>query len=102
MVASCCVFVDKQILISAFLTTTGVVLALTLYALFTKTDFTGCGPYLYGALWILLLIGILSYFRIFPANVYAYFGVSIGFGITILDCPLLCVLNLRHSDVCWK
>ena len=102
MIASCCMFVDKQILIAAFLTTTGVVLALTLYAVFTKTDFTGCGPYLYGSLWILLLIGVFSYFKIFPANIYAYLGVYISFGFSNLDCPLLSVPSLRYSDVCWK
>ena len=102
IIASCCVFVHKEILIAAFLTTTGVVLALTLYAMFTKTDFTGCGPYLYGSIWIFLLIGLLTTFKIFPVNVYAYIGVCIGYGVTNLDYPLLSVFDLRYSDVCWK
>ena len=75
LVASCCVFVDKDILVSAFATTCIVVFGLVLYALFTKTDFTGCGPYLFCALFILIGIGILSAFRLFPVNIYAYLGV---------------------------
>lgn len=71
-------FVESSILVAAFLTTTGVTLALTLYALFTKTDFTGCGPYLYGALWVLILIGILTFFNIFPVSIYAYIGVHLA------------------------
>lgn len=75
LTASCCAFVDKSVLVSAFATTCIVVFGLVMYALFTKTDFTGCGPFLCAMLWVLIGIGILSCFRLFPVNVYAYLGV---------------------------
>lgn len=81
MVASCCVFVDKSVLISAFSATCIVVLGLVVYALTTKTDFTGCGPYLFCSLFVLIAIGLLSVFGLFPVNIYAYCGVtSVGDG----------------------
>merc|ERR1712207_61708 len=38
--------------------TAGIFLGLTAYACFTKTDFTGCGPYLFAALWGMVLFGM--------------------------------------------
>lgn len=51
---------------------------LTVYALVTKTDFTGCGPYLFGFLFLLIGIGLLTVFGLFPVNIYAYLGVRVS------------------------
>ena len=76
LVASCCVFVEPRILIAAFGTTALVTVCLTAYAFVTKTDFTGCGPYLFAMLFVLIGIGLLSAFKLFPPNLYAYIGVG--------------------------
>merc|ERR1719414_198948 len=45
-------------------------MAMTAYACTTKTDFTGCGPYLYGALMVLIFFG-------FAISMLSLFGVQI-------------------------
>ena len=53
---------DKDTVLMAGAMTVGIVIALTLYAIFTKTDFTGCGPILLVCVVALILGGILSIF----------------------------------------
>ena len=65
----------QDIVLSALLITAVVVCCLTLYALTTKTDFTGCGPYLFGMLIVLIGCGILHMFGWFNSSLYGYVGV---------------------------
>ena len=76
LIASCCVFVSPQILLAAFGTTALITACLTVYAFVTKTDFTGCGPYLCCMVFALIIIGLLYAFKLFPPNLYAYIGVG--------------------------
>ena len=54
-----------------------VVCCLIGYALTTKTDFTGCGPYLFTALTILVLCSIFGLTRWLDPDVYAYIGIAL-------------------------
>merc|ERR1719215_824930 len=47
--------------LQALATTVLVFLGLTAFACFTKTDFTGMGPYLYAALTAMLAFGFVMY-----------------------------------------
>ena len=76
LIASCCVFVSPQILLAGFGTTALITACLTVYAFVTKTDFTGCGPYLCCMVFALIIIGLLSASKLFPPNLYAYIGVG--------------------------
>lgn len=54
----CAFYTTSSVLFAAGLTA-GMFFGLTLYACFTKTDYTGCGPYLFCALMGLILGGFL-------------------------------------------
>lgn len=68
-------FYDSRIVIQALIFTFGIFVALTLFACQTKYDFTHWMPYLFGALWVLILFGFMSAF--FPKSS----GVELGYGI---------------------
>lgn len=75
MLGAGCMYIDPNIIMSAFLITAFMVCCLTVYALITKTDFTGCGPYLCGMLFVLIGIGFLHIFGLFNSSLYGYLGV---------------------------
>ena len=89
LLASCCAFMNPQVLLAAFGTTALVTVCLTVYAFVTKTDFTGCGPYLCCMLFVLIIIGLLTTFKLFPPNLYAYIGVGMKIGCYFVDRSLL-------------
>jgi FtsH-binding integral membrane protein len=61
-VAFCCAAVgDPKIVIASAFMTSGIVIALTLYAVFTKTDFTTCGGVLTVACAVFILVGLFSF-----------------------------------------
>ena len=68
-------FYDSKIVIEALIFTLGIFVALTLFACQTKYDFTSWAPYLFGALWVLILFGFMSAF--FPHTS----GIELGYGI---------------------
>jgi len=68
-------FYDSRIVLEALIFTLGIFVALTLFACQTKYDFTHWMPYLFGALWVLILFGFMAAF--FPANS----GVELGYGV---------------------
>ena len=72
VLATGCMFIQNDILIMAVVITLAVVFLLVIYALTTKTDFTGCGPYLFCTLSILVICGIFGLTRWLDPNVYAY------------------------------
>ncbi len=51
-------FYDSRIVLEALIFTLGIFIALTLFACQSKYDFTSWMPYLFGALWILIIFGM--------------------------------------------
>jgi FtsH-binding integral membrane protein len=66
---------ESRIVLQALIFTFGIFIALTLFACQTKYDFTSWMPYLFGALWVLILFGFMAAF--FPKSS----GVELGYGI---------------------
>jgi hypothetical protein len=68
-----------MVLLAAGLTAI-IFLVLTIYAMCTKRDFTGCGPYLLAALTGLIIMGILSMcpavVKLFPLWQFAFAGLG--------------------------
>lgn len=68
-------FYDSKIVVEALIFTLGIFVALTIFACQSKYDFTSWMPYLFGALWILILFGFMAAF--FPHTS----GLELGYGI---------------------
>ncbi|KAF2134716.1 UPF0005-domain-containing protein [Dothidotthia symphoricarpi CBS 119687] len=68
-------FTDSKIVLEAVVFTLGIFVALSLFACQSKYDFTSWVPYLFGALWVVILFGFMSAF--FPYNS----KVELGYGI---------------------
>lgn len=88
-------FYDSRIVLEALIFTLGIFIALTLFACQTKYDFTSWMPYLFGALWVVILFGFMSAF--FPYNskmelVYGVVTALIFSGYILVDTQLI----LRH------
>lgn len=68
-----------------------MMLGLTLYAVFTKTDFTGCGMYIFAMLMGLLVLGLVGI--IFPSHflytAYAVCGAVLMSFVIIYDTQLI-------------
>jgi hypothetical protein len=83
--------------------TAGIFLVLTLYAVFTKTDFTGLGPYLFVALVGLILFGLVSWVLgiFFPGivsvtqTVYAAIGAVLFSFFIVYDTQM--IVGGRHK-----
>ena len=70
-------FYNARIVIEALIFTLGIFVALTLFACQSKYDFTSWMPYLFGALWVVILFGFMAAF--FPYNS----KVELGYGIVV-------------------
>jgi protein lifeguard len=68
-------FYESKIVLEALIFTLGIFIALTIFACQTKYDFTSWIPYLFGALWVLIIFGFMSAF--FPYNS----KVELGYGV---------------------
>jgi len=91
-------FYDSKVVLQALILTLGIFVALTLFACQTKYDFTSWMPYLFGALWILILAGFIGIF--FPYNstaelIYGIGGAVIFSGYILVDTQLV----IRHYHV---
>lgn len=91
-------FYQAGVVVQALLLTLGIFVALTLFACQTKYDFTNWMPYLFGALWFLVLFGFMAAF--FPMGgkvelVYSALGALIFSGYILVDTQLV----LRHYHV---
>lgn len=91
-------FYSSRIVIQALVLTLGMFIALTLFACQTKYDFTNWMPYLFGALWFLILFGFVAMF--FPGNstvelIYGAAGALIFSGYILVDTQLI----MRHYHV---
>ena len=91
-------FYDTNVVLLALVLTSGIFIALTLFACQTKYDFTSWMPYLFGGLWILILFGFVAAF--FPRNstaelVYGGAAALIFSGYILVDTQLV----MRHYHV---
>ncbi|CAH1783365.1 unnamed protein product [Owenia fusiformis] len=78
-------FYDVQVVIEAFALTTGVTVALTIYTLQSKRDFSSIGAGLFACLWILILSGFLQFFFMSPFLDRAIaFGGALVFSLFII------------------
>merc|ERR1719453_205094 len=71
---------------------TGIlVLGLTVYAVTTKSDFTGMGGYIFAALLVLFIFGIFTMFMPFPfmETVYCCLGILVFSFYLIFDTQLI-------------
>lgn len=90
---------DTKIVLNAVIITAGIFVFLTVFACQTKYDFTSWMPYLFGALWALILMGLMMMF--FPYSSTAeliYGGVTalIFSGYILVDTQL--VMRKHHVE----
>lgn len=91
-------FTDSKIVLEAVVFTFGIFVALSLFACQSKYDFTHWMPYLFGALWVLILFGFMTMF--FPYNSkielgYGIISALIFSGYILVDTQLI----MRHYHV---
>ena len=91
-------FYNASVVVQALVLTLGIFVALTLFACQTKYDFTNWIPYLFGALWFLVMFGFMAMF--FPMGstaelVYSGLGALIFSGYILVDTQLI----MRHLHV---
>ncbi|KAI1943536.1 hypothetical protein LOZ66_000119 [Ophidiomyces ophidiicola] len=91
-------FYDSAIVMQALVITLGLFLSLTLFACQTKYDFTSWMPYLFFALWFLVLFGIMTMF--FPMGskmelIYGSIAALIFSAYILVDTQLV----MRHHHV---
>ncbi|KHO01355.1 transmembrane BAX inhibitor motif-containing protein [Metarhizium album ARSEF 1941] len=91
-------FYKTSIVLNAVILTAGIFVFLTLFACQTKYDFTSWMPYLFGALWALVLFGFMAMF--FPYNstaelVYGGVAALIFSAYILIDTQLV----MRHHHV---
>ena len=91
-------FYESRIVLQALIITLGIFIALTLFACQTKYDFTSWAPYLFGALWVLIIFGFMAMF--FPGGktielVYGVVAALIFSGYILVDTQMV----MRHYAV---
>ncbi|KAL4875981.1 UPF0005-domain-containing protein [Aspergillus karnatakaensis] len=91
-------FYESRIVVQALVITLGLFVGLTLFACQTKYDFTNWMPYLFGALWFLILFGFVAVF--IPYNkttdlIYGGLAALIFSGYILVDTQLI----MRHYHV---
>ncbi|KAJ5832046.1 hypothetical protein N7474_000357 [Penicillium riverlandense] len=91
-------FYDARVVVQALVLTLGIFVALTLFACQTKYDFTNWMPYLFGALWFMILFGFVAMFMPFNSGVeiaYGVVGALVFSGYILVDTQLV----MRHYHV---
>ncbi|CAK7565368.1 MAG: hypothetical protein SEPTF4163_003284 [Sporothrix epigloea] len=92
-------FYDANIVLSAVVLTAGIFVFLTLFACQTKYDFTSWMPYLFGALWALILFGFMAMFFPYSSTTELIYG---GITALIFSCYILVdtqmVLRKHHVE----
>lgn len=91
-------FTDNHIVLQAVMFTLGIFVALSLFACQTKYDFTHWAPYLFGALWVLILFGFMSAFFPHTSTMELGYGVVAALifsGYILVDTQLI----MRHYHV---
>lgn len=91
-------FYESRVVVQALVLTLGIFVALTLFACQTKYDFTNWMPYLFGALWFMILFGFVAMFIPFNSTletIYGALGALIFSGYILVDTQLV----MRHYHV---
>jgi FtsH-binding integral membrane protein len=91
-------FYESRIVLEALIITLGIFVFLTLFACQTKYDFTSWMPYLFGALWILIIFGFMAAFFPHSSTMEAAYGAVAALifsGYILVDTQLV----LRHYHV---
>ncbi|KAF1816090.1 bax inhibitor family protein [Eremomyces bilateralis CBS 781.70] len=91
-------FYDSRIVLQALIFTLGIFVALSLFACQTKYDFTSWMPYLFGALWVLILFGFMTMFFGRSSTTELVYGVLAALvfsGYILVDTQLI----MRHYHV---
>lgn len=91
-------FYKTQIVLNATILTAGIFVFLTLFACQTKYDFTSWMPYLFGALWGLILFGFMAMFLPYSSTgelIYGGLAALIFSGYILVDTQLV----MRHHHV---
>ena len=91
-------FYRAGIVLNAVVLTAGIFVFLTLFACQSKYDFTSWMPYLFGALWGLVLFGFISVFLPYSSTaelVYGLLAALIFSGYILVDTQLI----MRHHHV---
>uniref|UniRef100_A0A7S2FID7 Uncharacterized protein n=1 Tax=Alexandrium andersonii TaxID=327968 RepID=A0A7S2FID7_9DINO len=91
LVGVCCVQYTLSSVLLAVVCTGVLVGGLTAYAFFTKTDFTGFGPYLFAACLVLMIFGLFAMLFPFPLmhKVYCCLGILVFSFYLIFDTQLI-------------
>lgn len=91
-------FYKTQVVLNATILTAGIFVFLTLFACQTKYDFTSWMPYLFGALWGLILFGFMAMFLPYSSTgelIYGGLAALIFSGYILVDTQLV----MRHHHV---
>ncbi|KAF1915799.1 inhibitor of apoptosis-promoting Bax1-domain-containing protein [Ampelomyces quisqualis] len=91
-------FTDSKIVVEAAMFTLGIFVALTLFACQSKYDFTSWMPYLFGALWVVILFGFMNAFFPYNSKVELGYGIITALifsGYILVDTQLI----MRHHHV---
>jgi FtsH-binding integral membrane protein len=91
-------FTDSKIVLEALIFTLGIFVALSLFACQTKYDFTNWMPYLFGALWVLILFGFMAMWFPYNSKVELGYGIITALifsGYILVDTQLM----MRHYHV---
>jgi len=91
-------FYESRIVLEALIFTLAIFVALTLFACQTKYDFTNWMPYLFGALWIVVIFGFMSAFFPYNSKVELGYGIVVALifsGYILVDTQLV----MRHYHV---
>lgn len=91
-------FYESRIVLQALVITLAIFVFLTLFACQSKYDFTAWQPYLFGALWLLIIFGFMAAF--FPGGktvelVYGAVAALIFSGYILVDTQMV----MRHYAV---
>jgi FtsH-binding integral membrane protein len=91
-------FTESKIVLEAVVFTLGIFIALSLFACQSKYDFTAWQPYLFGALWVMILFGFMSAFFPYDSKVELGYGIVAALvfsGYILVDTQLI----MRHYHV---
>ena len=77
ILASWGMWVDYHIIVTAFGITAGITFCLTIFALLSKSDFSGLEPYLYQVLFIAIIFGAMSFIVPQWVNLFTIISVAI-------------------------
>lgn len=91
-------YYEATIVLEALVFTLAIFVALSLFACQTKYDFTSWIPYLFGAIWVLIIFGFMSAFFPYNSKVELGYGIVAALifsGYILVDTQLI----MRHYHV---